>query len=128
MTRRMSLMLPALPLLPVRPALLACLTAALLVPLPSASPAGSLGAQQPSAASTRRAAGSRPPTVGDATAFMRDAETRLAALSVKYNQASWVAANFITEDTEALSADAERDFSVAVQQLATEAKRFDKVM
>jgi len=115
----------------MRSALFACLAAALLVPLPSAGSAGSagsLGAQQPSAPSTRRPAGSRAPTVADASAFMRDAEARLAALNVKYNQASWVAANFITEDTEALSADAERDFSVAVQQLATEAKRFDKVM
>ncbi len=67
------------------------------------------------------------PTATQARAFMEQAEKQLAELGIKANQASWVAANFITEDTEALSAEAQKNFSVAVQQLATDAKRFDRV-
>jgi peptidyl-dipeptidase A len=75
------------------------------------------GAQQPEA---RRAA----PTVADAQSFMQAAETELANLSIKASQAGWVAATYITNDTEALSAEAQKNYSVAVQRLATEATRF----
>ena len=67
------------------------------------------------------------PTVADAERYMQEAEARLTALGIKANQAGWVAANFITEDTEALSADANREYAVAVQQLATGARRFEGI-
>jgi peptidyl-dipeptidase A len=65
------------------------------------------------------------PTVAEAEQFMKQAETRLAELSIKGNQASWVQSNFITEDTEALAADAIDEATAATTELAEKAKRFD---
>ena len=67
------------------------------------------------------------PTPDDARAFMAVAESTLAELSIKWNQAGWVAATYITHDTEALSAEAQREFAVAVQRFATDAQRFEGV-
>ncbi|HSJ63272.1 MAG TPA: M2 family metallopeptidase [Gemmatimonadaceae bacterium] len=69
----------------------------------------------------------QPATVDDARAFMARAESTLADLSIDWNRAGWVAATYITHDTEALSAEAQRKFAVAVQQFATEATRFEKI-
>ena len=44
------------------------------------------------------------PTVDDARKFLDDAEKNLLILNVESNRADWVHANFITYDTEALSA------------------------
>jgi peptidyl-dipeptidase A len=60
-----------------------------------------------------------------AAAFMERAERDLEALSVKSATASWVAANFITEDTENLSADAQTRVAIALQKYALEARSFD---
>jgi peptidyl-dipeptidase A len=65
-------------------------------------------------------------TAAAARAFVDSAERELSALSVRASQAGWVAATYITDDTEALSADAQERFSVAVQRLATAARRFDQ--
>ena len=67
------------------------------------------------------------PTVADARRFMDRAEKELEALSVKQSRAAWVAATFITDDTEEMSADAQARLSVAVQRYALQAKGFDKV-
>jgi peptidyl-dipeptidase A len=67
------------------------------------------------------------PTADDARVFMAVAESTLADLSIRWNHAGWVAATYITHDTEALSAEAQREFAVAVQRFATEAQRFEKV-
>ena len=83
------------------------------------APALALEAQRPPA---RRA-----PTLADATAYIDAAERELAARVVPVGQASWVAANFITDDTEALSAWFQTDFSLAVRRLAVAAARFDRV-
>jgi peptidyl-dipeptidase A len=64
-------------------------------------------------------------TVAEAEAFMKDAEARLADLSVKTNQADWVHDNFITEDTEALAAAANDEITAATTELVEKAKRFD---
>jgi peptidyl-dipeptidase A len=68
-----------------------------------------------------------PPTVNGARVFMAKVEHDLADLGIKANLAGWVSSNFITEDTEALNADATQALNVAVQKYAMEAKRFDKV-
>ncbi|MFQ5890312.1 MAG: M2 family metallopeptidase [Gemmatimonadota bacterium] len=65
------------------------------------------------------------PGVDEAEAFMARAEARLEELSLRTARAAWVAANFITVDTEALAADAQTEYSLAVQSLAMEARRFD---
>jgi peptidyl-dipeptidase A len=65
------------------------------------------------------------PTVAEAEQFMKQAETRLKELSLKGNQATWVQSNFITEDTEAIAADAIDEATAATTELAEQAKRFD---
>src|SRR5436189_4524971 len=67
---------------------------------------------------------SRGSSPGEAAAFMASAEKELADLEVKANQAQWVADNFITDDTEALSAELTKNLNVAIQRLAIDAKRF----
>jgi peptidyl-dipeptidase A len=65
------------------------------------------------------------PTVSQAEEFMKQAEARLAELNVKVNHAIWVQENFITEDTEALSADAQEQMTALTTELVEQAKRFD---
>jgi peptidyl-dipeptidase A len=65
------------------------------------------------------------PTAADAQAFIERAEKDLFDLGIKQSRAQWVASNFITVDTEALSADATKDFAVAAQRYALEAKKYD---
>ena len=65
------------------------------------------------------------PTVSQAEEFMKQAEARLAELNVKLNHATWVQQNFITEDTEAISADAQEQMIAATTELVEQAKRFD---
>jgi peptidyl-dipeptidase A len=64
-------------------------------------------------------------TVSQAEEFMKQAEARLAELNVKVNHATWVQENFITEDTEALSADAQERMTELTTELVEQAKRFD---
>ncbi len=67
------------------------------------------------------------PTVEDARKFLDDAESTLLKLGVEDQQADWVHENFITDDTEAVSALADqRDIDESVK-LAKEATRFDKL-
>ena len=67
------------------------------------------------------------PTVADAERFITEAEARLLELWTKSGQTSWVAENFITDDTEAISADSDQAVRAAVAQLATQAKRYEKL-
>ena len=59
--------------------------------------------------------------------FIERAERELNELSIKASQAQWVAANFITDDTEALSAEHSKNLNVAVQKYAIQAKRYEKL-
>ncbi|MGH9863467.1 MAG: M2 family metallopeptidase [Candidatus Acidiferrales bacterium] len=68
-----------------------------------------------------------PATVSEAREFIEKAEARLLELSVKASRAAWVQATFITDDTELLAAEANKDFIAAVMELAGEAKRFDSL-
>jgi peptidyl-dipeptidase A len=65
------------------------------------------------------------PTVAQAEEFMKQAEARLSELSVKLNRAAWVQENFITDDTEAISADAQDQMTAATTELVQQAKRFE---
>jgi peptidyl-dipeptidase A len=65
------------------------------------------------------------PTLQEARRFLDAAEQELAVRSVPGNRAAWLADNFITDDTEALSAYFQTDFGIAVRRLATAAARFD---
>jgi peptidyl-dipeptidase A len=65
------------------------------------------------------------PTVAEAQEFMSKAEAQLSDLSVKVNRASWVQENFITDDTQAMAADAIDELTAVTTQLVEQAKRFD---
>jgi peptidyl-dipeptidase A len=67
------------------------------------------------------------PSVADAKKFLDEAESRLFALSNESGRASWVQSNFITDDTEALSALASERLIETAVELAKAATRFDKV-
>jgi len=64
------------------------------------------------------------PTLADAEAFMQQAESRLAELSLTMNHASWVQANFITFDTQALASDALDRNTALTTELVEQAKTF----
>ena len=74
---------------------------------------------------TIAAQSSKPPSIVEAQEFMRKAESRLAELSVKVNQANWVHENFITDDTEALAAAANDENTAVTAELVEQAKRFE---
>ena len=64
-------------------------------------------------------------TVAEADKFIADAEQRLFDLNIKYARADWVKSTFITDDTEALSAEANKQVITAATELAEQSKRFD---
>ncbi len=71
-------------------------------------------AQAPAAAPTRE----------EAVRFVDAAEKRLLDLGVEASRAGWVQANFITQDTEALSALAAERLITATAELAKQAERY----
>jgi peptidyl-dipeptidase A len=64
------------------------------------------------------------PTPEEAARFVAAAEERFLALSVEASRAGWVQANFITQDTEALSALAQERLIRGMAGLAKEAERY----
>jgi peptidyl-dipeptidase A len=62
---------------------------------------------------------------GDARAFIDAAEARLLELGNRLQRAQWVMSTYITQDTEQLAADANREYIAATMELAKQAKRFD---
>ncbi|HYC30810.1 MAG TPA: M2 family metallopeptidase [Gemmatimonadales bacterium] len=69
----------------------------------------------------------RPATAADAQRYMAGVERALDSLSIESSRAQWVAANFITEDTEALSAAAQLAYNLAVRRFAADARRFERL-
>jgi peptidyl-dipeptidase A len=67
------------------------------------------------------------PSPAEAEKFIRHAEQDLFDLSIKASRASWVEANFITDDTEQIAADANEIANTAAARYAKEAHRFDHV-
>ena len=76
------------------------------------------------AAAQARAAAATP---RQAAAFMDSTERELNELNLRDNQAEWVAATYITHDTEELAAEAAKNLAVAVQRRALAARRFDRL-
>jgi len=64
------------------------------------------------------------PTVREAQAFAEQAEKRLLELWIKSSRASWIQNTFITDDTEKLAADAQKDVIAATTEIARAATRF----
>jgi peptidyl-dipeptidase A len=65
------------------------------------------------------------PTLAEAQEFMSKAEAKLDAENIKVSHATWVQENFITEDTQALAADAIDEATAVTTDLVKEAQRFD---
>ncbi len=63
----------------------------------------------------------------EAEKFIDDAEKRLMDLSVKGSRADWVKSNFVTDDTEALAADANDNLIAATTELAEQAQKYEKL-
>ncbi len=66
-------------------------------------------------------------TRAEADAFLKDAEVQLLKVGNAAQRASWIQSTYITEDTEALTADANEAAIHVTKQLARAAVRFDKV-
>jgi peptidyl-dipeptidase A len=98
-------------------------TAGAALALAAALLVSSCAAPQPGAPGAATAPG--PATAAEAEKFMAGAEARLQDLGIKLNRASWVQSTFITEDTEALSAEANEEYIAAVTELSAEARRFE---
>ena len=73
-------------------------------------------AKTPGKTSTSYAKGAA--TVAEAQAFMKKAEDQLLDLNVRASRAGWVQENFITDDTETMSAQANEKLTAVVTQLA----------
>ncbi|MBI3006579.1 MAG: M2 family metallopeptidase [Ignavibacteriales bacterium] len=67
------------------------------------------------------------PTVGEARAFLDSAEKKLKNLWIKTSRASWIQSNFITDDTDALAADAQKEVTAATVDFAKAAARFNSL-
>jgi peptidyl-dipeptidase A len=82
-----------------------------------------VSAQTAPAKKSSRAEGA--PTLAQAEAFMKNAEAQLLDLGVRAQRATWVQENFITDDTETMSAQAQEKLTAVSTQLALDARRFD---
>jgi peptidyl-dipeptidase A len=64
-------------------------------------------------------------TKPDVGTFITDAEKRLFDLNVRFSRADWVKSTFITDDTETLSANANKEVIAAVTELAESSRQFE---
>ena len=83
-------------------------------------------ASGPANTSTDQAA-SKPATADEAKAFVAKASEEMAALLLEAQRADWIANTYITEDTEALSAEANEKMTETVVRMANEAARFNGI-
>jgi len=65
------------------------------------------------------------PTTAEADSFIEAAEAELLDSWIKAERAAWVQSNFITDDTEAIAADALAELVAATGRLAKESTRYD---
>ena len=61
----------------------------------------------------------------EAERFLDDAEKRLLDLNIKGSRAEWIKSTFITDDTEALAADANETIIAATTELAEQSRRYE---
>ena len=66
-------------------------------------------------------------TQAEGEKFVADAESRLLDLNIKFARADWVKSTYITDDTESLSAEANKDLIAATTELAEQSRRFEGV-
>ena len=78
----------------------------------------------PALAATRAAATSGKPTVAEAERFITESEDKLERLGLDAGRAEWVAENFITLDTETLTAQANEQYLGVSGDIALKAGRY----
>src|SRR5215217_9459243 len=61
----------------------------------------------------------------EAEKFLANAEKRLLDLNIKGQRADWVKSTFITDDTEALAAEANERLIAETTELAEQARRYE---
>jgi peptidyl-dipeptidase A len=66
-------------------------------------------------------------SLAESEKFISDAEHRLLDLSIKSGRADWVKSTFITDDTEAMAAEANENLIAATTELADQGRRFEKL-
>jgi peptidyl-dipeptidase A len=79
----------------------------------------------PSHAATKAASSKGKPTVAEAERFVADSETKLDQLGLDAGRAEWVAENFITLDTETLTAQANEHYLTVSGDIALKARRYN---
>ncbi len=102
-----------------KPAALALLVSAALLSACQPAPTSTQTSQPPAAAASDQ------PTPEAAKAFIAKASEETRQLLLQVNRADWIANTYITEDTEALSAEFNQKLTEAVVRLANEAARFN---
>lgn len=81
----------------------------------------------PAQAATKAASGGAKPTVAEAERFIADSEQKLDRLGLDAGRAEWVAENFITLDTETMTAQANEQFLTLSGDIALKSRRFNGV-
>ena len=84
-----------------------------------------LAAMGLAAAVTGAAAPTSKPTAAEAQAFVLNVETRLRELGNRQQRAAWVQATYITDDTEGIAAEANKDLIAATVEYAVQATKFE---
>ncbi|HEY6549558.1 MAG TPA: M2 family metallopeptidase, partial [Vicinamibacteria bacterium] len=78
-----------------------------------------------SSPATDAAASRAEPSAAEAQAFIEAAEASLLELGNRQQRAAWVQATYITDDTERIAAEANKDLIAATVEYAVQATRFD---
>jgi peptidyl-dipeptidase A len=104
-------------------AALACVAVLFLIPLNVFMSAQTASTN----VSSQTSAPSGPATPQEAAEFVQNAEVKLNNLTINASRAAWVQANFITDDTEQLAAQANEAYLGAATALAKKAVRYDKL-
>lgn len=66
-------------------------------------------------------------TKAEAEKFLADAEKRLLDLNIRAGRADWVKSTFITDDTEAMAAEANEAVIAATTELAEQSRRYENL-
>ena len=86
--------------------------------------AGALFAH-PASAATKKSNAAGKPTVAEAERFVAESEKKLDQLGLDAGRAEWVAENFITLDTETLTAQANEQYLTVSGDIALKARRYN---
>ncbi|MBB3195961.1 M2 family metallopeptidase [Roseateles terrae] len=97
--------------------------ASMRAPRAASSAASSIGSSAAAKAAARKPGPA--PTSQDAERFVKEAEARLEALLIKSQRAEWVAENFITDDTQQITAEANEELLKANGEFALAARRYN---